>query len=440
MIRLHQSTRRRVCQASFVLFCLLPTATIFGWSASLKSSQHLRGCESLLTEQLGLHAKLAAVSYPQPGVTLLYGLELNDPETDQPIFSCRLLEATTIEGRLVLDVKEPLVEADRLYQLWDLLGRRLRGELTTREPIELSPCNSFCNLTIRHSRGEQTYEIYGARIEREESGEAAEVRFRLPGVEMPEPASVRIVRNRRRQPPSTRFALSTGGAALPCSLFAALCDVEGAFGAAATFSGSLWADDTDQGWEAEVAGRFEKIDLGQLVSSRFPHILEGEATLELTDVKIRESQLVEAHGNLTAGPGEVSVSLVQAAVAELACSNERDVRSLDARDHGPYERLAFNFGLDAEGLRVAGICEDQPPGTVLFGGAYSSLSLRSADRAMPVVALLRLLAPASDELAPATSVTRGLIPWLPMPAVVPPTQAGDAPATPVVYPRVKTRK
>lgn len=436
MIRLHQSTRRRVCQASFVLFCLLPTAAIFGWSASLKSSQHLRGCESLLTEQLGFKAKLAAVSYPQPGVALLYGLELNDPETDQPVFSCRLLEATVIEGRLVLDFKEPLVEADRLYQLWDLLGRRLRGELTTREPIELSSCN----LTIRHGRGEQTYEIDGARIEREEAGEAAELRFKLPGVEMPEAASVRIVRNRRRQPPSTRFSLNTGGAALPCSLFAALCDVEGAFGAAATFSGSLWADDADQGWEAEIAGRFENVDLGQLVSSRFPHILEGEATLELTDAKIRESQLVEAHGRLTAGPGEISVSLVQAAVAELACSNERDVRTWDPGAHGPYERLAFNFGLDAEGLRLAGVCEDQPPGTVLSGGAYSSLSLCSADRPLPVVALLRLLAPASEQQAPATSVTRELIPWLPMPAVVPPTKTGGAPAAPVVYPRVKARK
>jgi hypothetical protein len=434
MIRLHQSTRRRICQAGFVLFCLLPTAAIFGWSASLKSSQHLRSCESLLTEQLGLKAKLAAVSYPQPNVTLLHGLELNDPETDQPVFSCRLLEATAIEGRLVLDFKEPLVEAERLYQLWELLGRRLRGELMTREPIELS----WCNLTIRDGRGEQTYELVGARIEREEAGEAAEVRFKLPGVEMPEPASVRIVRNRQRQPPSTRFALSTGGAALPCSLFAALCDVEGAFGAAATFSGSLWVDDTDQGWEAEVAGRFEKIDLGQLVSSRFHHRLEGEATLELTEARIRESQLIEAHGRLTAGPGEISVSLVQAAVAELACSNERDVRSLDARARGPYERLAFNFGLDGAGLRLAGNCEDQPPGTVLIGGAYSSLSLRSADRALPVVALLRLLAPASDEQAPATSVTQELIPWLPMPPVIRPTKPGGASATPVAHPRLKT--
>ena len=435
MIRLHQSTRRRICQASFVLFCLLPTAAIFGWSASLKSSQHLQGCESLLTEQLGLKAKLAAVAHPQPGVMLLYGLELNDPETDQSIFSCRLLEATAIEGRLVLDFKEPLVEADRLYQLWDLLGRRLRGELATREPIELSSCN----LTIRHARGEQTYEIDGARIEREEAGEAAELRFKLPGVEMAEPASVRIVRNRQRQPPSTRFALSTGGGSLPCSLFAALCDVEGAFGAAATFSGRLWADDTDLGWEAEIAGRFEKIDLGQLVSSRFPHILEGEATLELTDAKIRESQLVEAHGNLTAGPGEVSVSLVQAAVAELACSTDPSFRSLNARDHGPYERMAFNFGLDGEGLRLAGVCEDQPPGAVLIGGAYSSLWLRSTDRPLPAVALLRMLSPASEEQAPATSATRKLIPWLPMPPVVRPTKAGGAPAPPVVYPRVKAR-
>ncbi|HUY90347.1 MAG TPA: hypothetical protein VMV10_16545 [Pirellulales bacterium] len=418
------------------MFCLLPTAAIFGWSASRKSSQHLRSCELQLTEQLGLKAKLDSVSYPQPGVVLLHGLELCDLETDQPVFHSRSLEITRVEGRLVVLASEPVIEAGRLYQLWDLLGRRLRRELTAHEPIELLPCN----LTIRSERGEQTYELVGGRLEPEESGEAAELRFRLPGLKMPEPASVRIVRDRQRQTPSTRFALSTGGAALPCSLFAALCDVEGTLGAAATFSGSLWADDTAQGWEAELAGRFEKIDLGRLVSNRFNHLLEGEATLELIDARFHESQLTEAHGSFAAGPGEIGVSLVQAAVAELGCSTDLDVRSLAARDHGTYERLAFGFGIGAEGLRLTGKCEGHPPGVMLAGGAYSSLLVKSADRLLSVVALLRVLSPTSQEQAPATSATRELIPWLPMPPVVRPRKAAGSASPPVVYLRLKVRE
>lgn len=415
------------------MFCLLPTAAIFGWSASRKSTRHLHACEARLSEQLGLKARLAGVTYPQPNVTLLEGLELRDPETDQPIFSCRLLEATEIEGRWVLAASEPVVEANRLYQLWDLLGRRLRGELAAREPIGLLECN----LTVRGG-GEQTYEKAHGRIEPEETGEAAELKFRLPGVEMSEPASVRIVRNRQRTPPSTRVALSTGGAALPCSLFAPLCDVEGAFGAAATFSGSLWADEKAQGWQAELAGRFERIDLGALVSGRFNHILEGQATLELTDLRIRQSQLVEAHGRLAAGPGRIGVSLVQAAVGQLKCRTELDVESLVARDNGPYERLAFNFGIDAAGLRLTGNCEGHPPGVVLSGGAYSTLLVRSSDQALSVVALVRMLAPASEEQAPATAATRTLLPWLPMPPIAAPRKtAGSAP---LVIPRLKVRK
>ena len=437
MIPLHQSTRRRVCQTSFVLFCLLPTAAIFGWSASRKSSQHLRSCELQLTEQLGLKAKLDSVSYPQPGVVLLHGLELCDLETDQPVFHSRSLEITRVEGRLVVLASEPVIEAGRLYQLWDLLGRRLRRELTAHEPIELLPCN----LTIRSERGEQTYELVGGRLEPEESGEAAELRFRLPGLKMPEPASVRIVRDRQRQTPSTRFALSTGGAALPCSLFAALCDVEGTLGAAATFSGSLWADDTAQGWEAELAGRFEKIDLGRLVSNRFNHLLEGEATLELIDARFHESQLTEAHGSFAAGPGEIGVSLVQAAVAELNCSTRlASLAEADARNHGPYERLAFNFGIDSEGLRLAGNCDGHPSGVVLVGRDQRSLLAKSADAPLPVVALLRVLSPASQEQAPATTATRTLIPWLPMPPVVRPRKADGSASPPVVNPRLKVRE
>lgn len=434
MIRLHQSTRRRICQTSFVLFCLLPTAAIFGWSASRKSPQHLRDCERRLTEQLGLKAKLESITYPQPGAVLLQGVELRDIETEQPVFYAQALEVQWVEGRLKALVSQPVIEAKRLYQLWDLLGRRLRRELTAGEPLDLLPCN----LTIRSERGEQTYELAGGGIASEEAGESAEVRFRLPGLNSPEPASVRMVRNRQRQPPSTRFALSTGGASLPCSLFSPLCDVEGAFGAAATFSGSVWADETTQGWEAELAGRFEQIDLARLVFARFNHDLQGEATLELTDLRIRESQLVEAHGELAAGPGEIGVSLVQAAVAELGCRTDLNVRSLAARDHGPYERLAFSFGIGAEGLRLTGKCAGYPPGVMLAGGAYSSLLVKSPEASLPVVALLRVLSPASQEQAPATAATRSLIPWLPMPPVVRPANADGSVSPPAIYPRLKT--
>lgn len=435
MIRLHQSTRRRICQTSFVLFCLLPTAAIFGWSASRKTSQHVRDCERHLTEQLGLKAKLARVSYPQPGAVLFEGLEFCDLETEQPVFYAQALEVQQVDDRLVVLASQPVLEAKRLYQLWDLLGRRLRGELTSGEPLELLPCN----LTIRNQQGEQTYELVGGGIASEEAGEAAEVRFRLPGFNSHEPASVRIVRNRQRQPPSTRFALSTGGAALPCSLFSPLCDLEGALGAAATFSGSVWADDTANGWEAELAGRFEKIDLARLVYARFDHILEGEATLELTDARFHESQLVEAHGGFAAGPGEVSASLVQAAVAELGCSTQlRSLAAADARSRGRYDRLAFNFGLDADGLRLAGTCDGHPPGVVLVGRDQNAWLAKSPEAPLPLVALLRVLSPASQELAPATAATRTLIPWLPMPPVVRPRNAGGSASPPVIYPRLKT--
>jgi hypothetical protein len=419
------------------LFCLLPTAAIFGWSVSRKLPEHVRECERLLTARLGLTAKLAAISYPQPGMCVYEGLKLSDPETDQPVFACHLLEISRVEGRLVVYVSAPVLEAARGRQVWELLVRRLRHELASREEIELLPCE----LTLRSELGEQTYELLGGRIEPEAGGESAELRFRLPGAEMPEPASIRIVRNQQRQTPSTKFVLSTAGAALPCSLFAPLGAAAEVFGDRATFSGSLWADDASDGWEAELTGRFEEIDLDALISRRFDHVLQGAATLELTGARFDRSQLVEAHGSLTGGPGVVSGTLVQSAVEALGCYSPLKLSPDEARGVGAYRQLAIAFSLDADGLQLAGICEGQRPGVVLVGVGDEGKPLleKSNTHPQPAIALLRLLVPASEALVPATGATRELIPWLPAPPVVPPAAADGSRPAPAAYPRVRSR-
>ncbi|HEV7226086.1 MAG TPA: hypothetical protein VGN42_25490 [Pirellulales bacterium] len=397
------------------MFCLLPTAAICGWSVSRKLPGHVRECERQLTSQLGLTAKLAAVSYPQPGTRLYEGLELSDPETGQPIFHCRFLRVSRVEDRLAVHASTPALEAGRLGQVWELLVRRLRHELAGREKIELLPCQ----LTLRNELGEQTYELLGGRIEPEAGGEAAELRFRLPGAEMPEPAGIRIVRHQPGPTPSTKFVLSTGGAALPCSLFAPLGEAAEAFGTRATFAGNLWADDAADGWQAELTGRFEQIDLDSLVSSRFNHILQGNAALELSGARFDRSQLVEAHGRLTAGPGAISGTIVQAAIEALGCHSPLKLSPDEARGIRGYQELAMAFSLDADGLRVAGICRGQPPGVMLVGEEGAALLAKSGARPLPAIALLRLLVPASEEMVPATGATRRLIPWLPAPPTVP---------------------
>jgi hypothetical protein len=429
MFRLHQSVRRRICQASFCLFCLLPTAVMFGWSISCKLPGHVRACERQLSEQLGLSTRLAGVSYPQPGMCLFEELELADPETGESIFRCRLLEVSRNDDALVLMPSDPVLEADRLHRLWDLLSRRLRGELANQEQMLLLPCS----LTLISARGEQTYEVLDGRLESDDRGEAAELRFRLAGVDMPEPASIRVVRNQQHQPPSNRVSLTTGSAALPCSLFAPIADLETVLGARATFAGSLWADDAKAGWEAEIAGRFDEVDLRQLVTGRFPHILDGAAAVEITEARFQRSRLIEAYGRLNAGPGVIGPSLLRAAVDALGC----DSRPGSGRNsQSTYSQLAFSFGVDDEGLKLAGACEGYTPGTLLVDGDGRPLLTKSADRPQAVINLLRLLVPASEVLVPATGETADLIPWLPVPPIVPPREADGAETAPRATPRI----
>lgn len=432
MFRLHQSVRRRLCQAGFCLFCLLPTAVMFGWSVSRKLPSHVRQCERSLGEQLGLIARLKSVSYPQPGMCLFEGLELADPETGEPLFHCRVLEISRNDDALVLAAEQPVLLADRARQLWDLLGRRLRRELANRENVLLLPCS----LTMQSSRGEQTYEVLDGRIEPDESGEAAELRFRVAGTEMSEPALIRVVRNQRSQAPSTKLMLGTGGAALPCSLFAPLYDLEATLGARATFSGNLWADDAEQGWEAELAGRFQQIDLRSLVSGRFPHVLDGMADVELTGVRLHRSQLIEAYGSLKAGPGVIGHSLLRSAIESLGCTLMRNVSGRGARGSELYQQLALQFAINSEGLLVAGDCEGQTAG-VLLVDSNGPLLAKLPDRPQPVVDLVRMLVPVSETLVPATSETARLIPWLPTPPIVPPRKADGSQQPPRVHARVR---
>jgi hypothetical protein len=65
--------------------------------------------------------------------------------------------------------------------------------------------------------------------------------------------------------------------------------------------------------------------------------------------------------------------------------------------------------------------------------------VRSADRPLPPIALLRLLVPASEELVPATEATRQLIPWLPAPPTVSPVDADGLRPAPAAHPRVRAQ-
>jgi hypothetical protein len=430
MFRLHETTRRLLCQTGFLTLCVLPTTVVLGWGMSHRSAAHKAACTAELSSQLGLRATFDELSYPRPDNVLYEGFQLADPETGSVLLKCRTLAAARIGNTLVLKATQTELYGQRVEHLWDLLGRRLRQELSGADwQVRLLAGE----VTWHADKGSQTFTEVIGRIVPSQHGQDASLTFRLAGADVREPATLHIVRYSQANPPSTGVALRTGADGLPCSVFAPLVDGAGWLGARSQFAGYLWAKQATDGWEGEITGQLTQLDLGTLVSNHFPHRLEGEAEVQFERGRFQQGRLVEAAGTLAAGPGVISRSLLLAGMQYL--NLRPGSHAPPASSPVPYERLACDFLIDAQGLRITGRCPE-PAGAVL-ADIDQALWRQPVEQPQPVVALLRTLVPQNDIQVPATRESDWLMQRLPLPRVMTPAAPDGAPSEPRVHVRLK---
>jgi hypothetical protein len=436
MFPLHDTTRRRLCVAGFLVFGMLPTLLIGGWCIS----RHAPGCVQCeaesLSQQLGLNVKLSGLSYLRPGVVLYHRVEASDPETGRSVFRCRCLEIarerqTDAQGRkhsvIVVTASQPEIEAASLADVWRCLDHTLKG---FHGPLMSDVQFSAAEINLHAKDHSQTLtEVHGA-MENLEGGIDAMMFFRLAGADTPEPAHLRVVRNRQVSPPADGFELYTGDGALPCNVLAMGLDALKPLGPRCRFHGNIWANETPNGWQGKVAGQFTELELGDLVASNFPHKLTGVSQVTIESARFQRGRLEEGHVLLSAGPGRIDRSLFLAAVERLGL-----VPAANAIPDGetiPYEQLAFSATLDAQGLQLHGRCADAEPGAILIGRNHSQLLSESFDAPKPVVALVQTLVPQSMVQVPATRQTDWLLQRLPIPTVAPPPGIESTARTPVL--------
>jgi hypothetical protein len=425
MPRLHQRTRRRLCQGLFLAFGVLPTLAVIGWCIE----RHLPGQATAEAERLAalldLDVKLEGVRRPRPGAVLYEGLTLCDPETSRPLLQCRLLEASVAwrkdhQGRLKrsleLIASQPRIEADQLPTAWSWL-RTLLGGRFGRLPGETRL--AAAELTLQTAEDAQTLTDIDGLVETLADGTNLEIQFRLVGAEAPERARIRIVRNRQVSPPAGGFELYTGGGELPCSLLAMGLTELRPLGPRCRFRGYIWANQTADGWEGEVTGSLAELDLERLLGGELPHHLGGSGQLTVQRAVFRKGRLAEANVALTAGPGTIDRSLARAAIERLglrpgsAWTTDAPDAASPANERIAYRELAFAATLDADGLRLQGRCSDAPPGTVLAVADGGLLGEPSQSR--PVAALAQTLVPRADAQAPVSRQTDWLLRRLPLP-------------------------
>ncbi len=424
---MHDRTKRLLCRAGFLALCILPTATVWAWTSSWQGASHRAAVAAQLSQNLGLRTTLADVAYPKPGLTLLEGLQLADPETGLPLVQMRFLEAGGGERTAALVASQPEIDAAQLARLWRVVDARLRESVDSQPLVRLAASE----VTLHLPDGSQTLtEFLGQLDTRSSSTErVVSINFRLAGAAAADPIRIRYARRvaddalptAHRPLPTARVAtlveLHTGGEAVPVWLLAGPLGIAHHLGPHARFRGSIWASETSEGWEGEISGQLLDVDLQSLVSEQFPHRLSGPAEITIQNARIHRGRLEEASGMLTAGPGVVSRSLLAAAVESLHWISGDAAAKVAPLEQ--YEQLALRFTIDAGGLTVRGQCPGAA-GAILTSRNGIVLS-ESGAAAVPVVALLRTLVPQSEVQAPATRESSWLIGRLPVPEVMPPT-------------------
>lgn len=422
MFQLHDVTRRRVCVAAFLLLGLLPTLLAGGWCLGRCAPGFLQTEAKRLSQQLGLNVKLGGLQHLRPGTVLYEQFEAANPETGQTVLRCRLLEVTRQQqtdeqgqGRTVLAMKasQPEVEAASLGQIWQCLTRTMEGSCG---PLEADVQLSATELTLQAADNSQTLTGVEGTVQNLPGGTLAQLHFRLAGADTPEPVLIRIARDRQVSPPASGFELYTDNGKLPCHVLAmGLADLK-PLGPRCRFTGHIWGKETPDGWEGGVAGDFVELDLGRLVSERYPHRLAGVANVTILSAHFCRGRLEEGSAIVVAGPGTIDRSLMNAAVECLRLTPGAE--QLPGDDPVPYEQLAFLATLDAQGLRVGGRCK-VPERAILSDGQYCLLG-ESLAQPVPAVALARMLVPPSTEQVPASRQTDRLLNLLPVPDVMPP--------------------
>lgn len=405
--------------AAFLLAGVLPTIGVSTWCFWRHSGAYVRRAAAELEQRLGLSVSLRAIEHTRPGVVVYRGLQLVDPETGRtlvrvPAVHVSRATVTSAAGpvaRLEIRAEKPELESRGLEEMGRLVRDAMRARLGPRDPHWAFSADEVRLLT--GGIGQSLIQVQ-AVMDAPPGGVQTELAFRLPEVNMPEPARVRIGRNRQTSPPAIGFELSTGGAALPCGLLGlGLAEFERA-GAKSRFSGYLWANEGVGGWQGEMVGQWTNLDLAEMLGTSFAHKLTGSAQVHLQFARFHDGRLDEAAGTINAGPGIISRSLIQAAVEQLALA-----RGADPNTPGelvPYEQLAADFLLSSKGIQLRGRCAGIGPGSVLID-RYCRLLGDPPAAPQPVESLLRLFVAEGRQQIPASRQSERLLRVLPVPDV-----------------------
>lgn len=412
MFSLHETTRIRLCRAAFVALCLGPLCAVVAWSVVVRLDWYRQAHERAIAARSGWTARLDEASTPRPNLLLYRGLKLADPNSGQLLAQLPFVEIDSSGAAVVVRLPYPaMVNGTRLDAFWKL-AQELARSSDGAEHVSFEARN----LTVHLEDGDQSFTDLVGELDGSEGQALGKLSFcrAIAGNQAPEPCEVMLTRSQHAGTLVHSIELSTGSTPLPSSLIASIWPGALQLGKTSTFAGRISAIEQSGAWRTELRGELSRIDLDLLVSP-FPHKLSGLATARLDRVTIVGGRLENAAGSLSAGPGEISRSLVLSAQTHL------HVRAADQVISGPgnslpYLQLCAGFEVGPEGMTLRGAVP-RTKGALLVDEQFVLVE-EAPVSFQPLVDLVRTLVPRSEVHVPATRETVMLTNALQMPSIV----------------------
>ncbi len=426
MFLMREKTHKTICRVVFVVACVLPTMVTCGWIVwrltPFHAARQRAHWEAVLSEHTALTARIQTATLTRQNTTVLGDVELTDPETKDRIALLNRMEIAIRDDQVIVSLHQSELKAAYLDRFRDALQRKLQAA----HPWKINKLSIAADrLTLLASRktDDRTLTDIQALVETTGDGARATAEFRVAGLTMNEPARLFVQRNRQVAPPATIWEFRTGSAALPCLVVRDVVTPLDSLGTEATFRGTIWGSPGETGWDLDVQGQFEHVNLDQLITTRFPHKLSGESRFTLNRAEVRGGRTQHLSGTLTSSRGVVSRTLLLASADWMKTGLANHVSEADA-DLIAYQQMSIAFEIDQNGLRVCGQCGDKASKVIMTDSAGDPMVI-SSTLPLPVVSLVRVLAPDSEIQVPASRETSDLLRALPVPSIVRPARLGS---------------
>ena len=390
--------RRRVVRMLFLVAAAVPCGALVGAAWWRQSAGHVAALEREATAHLGLPVAIDAVAHPRPGVVRLTGVVVGGTPGGEA-FAVPEIEIEEAGGEVRLRV--PRVECPPG-------GARLLAELADEwlsRPARFPRAwvVDVTDVTWLLPDGSRMPCVGGWHGECVAAGETRAVRVRR------EPPHAEEIRVR-----ATAHELAVEGEVvdgLPVAIVAAAVGGAPSWAAAvgprAIVRGRIDAARSAGGWTGSFAGALERVDLGG--AGAIGRQIDGEATVEVSQVRFAANRLTGCTLGLAARDGIVAQTFLDGLVGSLECRPGPAYRALGGDSVRHFDSLGCRLTLDASGLRIR--AADDSGGALI---RHRGLSLVDAPgAAVPAARLAWLLTPAGRPAVPASPTTAWLISVLP---------------------------